>query len=324
MLVVQAHLWADHVSWSGIYAVFGFYMLSGYLIALILTEKYHRPVVGTACFFLNRALRIYPPYLLVLGIAVVLVRAMPTLSHELSPPLVWPAGLADWFENVFIFGIHDEVDSRLVPPSWSLGIELGFYLAMGLGLARNKWVAAVWWVASVGATVWMMWHQTPFGVRYGSFVGGSLPFSTGVMLYHFRKYFRFVRPSQALVAICVWLVNLFFARKIWPDPLFHGMYASVVLMAWVLCALAAIDRQSGPLILRRVDKVLGHLSYPIFLCHAHVSVIVVAALYAGERPGGTAFWLTSLPAIHLVSWAVHLASEEPVAAVRSKVRNRAV
>ena len=64
-LVVLTHL----ASWPGVgsYAVFGFYMLSGFLMSLILNERYGFSLQGLRGYAANRALRIYPPYLFVLA-----------------------------------------------------------------------------------------------------------------------------------------------------------------------------------------------------------------------------------------------------------------
>lgn len=39
-LVVIAHIFPALAGWTGVYAVFGFYMLSGCLMTLVLSENY--------------------------------------------------------------------------------------------------------------------------------------------------------------------------------------------------------------------------------------------------------------------------------------------
>jgi len=59
-MVVMQHL--GNVSALGVYAVFGFYILSGYLMTLILHSGYGYSWSGVRRFALNRFLRIYPIY----------------------------------------------------------------------------------------------------------------------------------------------------------------------------------------------------------------------------------------------------------------------
>ena len=40
LLVAISHLWADMVHGPAAYAVWGFFVLSGYLMTLVLTQKY--------------------------------------------------------------------------------------------------------------------------------------------------------------------------------------------------------------------------------------------------------------------------------------------
>ncbi len=50
---------------SGGIAVSGFFVVSGYLIALVLSRKYDAGWKGAGAFYVSRALRIYPLYWLV-------------------------------------------------------------------------------------------------------------------------------------------------------------------------------------------------------------------------------------------------------------------
>lgn len=63
LLVVVSHLTGGGASpffahW-GIFAVFGFYLISGYLMTIILNEKYF---FNFTTFALNRFLRLFPIY----------------------------------------------------------------------------------------------------------------------------------------------------------------------------------------------------------------------------------------------------------------------
>ena len=61
-LVVISHLWKDMIGGPAAYAVWGFYVLSGYLMTLVLNEKYGPSINGLKRYAYNRFLRIYPLY----------------------------------------------------------------------------------------------------------------------------------------------------------------------------------------------------------------------------------------------------------------------
>ena len=62
-LVAISHLWAGMVDGPAAYAVWGFFVLSGYLMTLVLTTRYGTTPGGLRQFALNRLLRIYPSFL---------------------------------------------------------------------------------------------------------------------------------------------------------------------------------------------------------------------------------------------------------------------
>ncbi|MEA3044277.1 MAG: hypothetical protein QOH47_2115 [Sphingomonadales bacterium] len=131
--VVLEHAAVKNALVGGALAVQLFFVLSGYLISHVLLTKdgYARP----SRFYLNRALRIFPAYwavaLLMLGMR--LFEGQRLAEFAALPPGTQAAlGVA----NLAIFGqdaayfMPNEVGIRflLLPQSWSLAIELCFYL----------------------------------------------------------------------------------------------------------------------------------------------------------------------------------------------------
>ena len=49
LLVVLIHVWPGFMLWTGVYAVFAFFALSGYLMALVLDRSYDATRAGTCC-----------------------------------------------------------------------------------------------------------------------------------------------------------------------------------------------------------------------------------------------------------------------------------
>src|SRR5690242_13632221 len=80
-LVVQTHLLpVGGVTWTGNIAVFAFYTLSGYLMTRVLNTRYGFSWRGTAAFALNRILRLWPAYLIILAVVIIVDRFLPLSS----------------------------------------------------------------------------------------------------------------------------------------------------------------------------------------------------------------------------------------------------
>lgn len=133
-LVVISHLGIDFYGWNvGVWAVVIFYMLAGHVVAKLWSR---RPSGGfftsLGWFYKDRALRIFPLYFAALLVSG-LVWALGAQSHFLSKQ----PGLTDWLSNLAIvplnFYMWTGIDRfTLVPPAWSLGAELQFYLLLPL------------------------------------------------------------------------------------------------------------------------------------------------------------------------------------------------
>ena len=129
----------------GTYAVFGFYMISGYLMTSIMQESYGYHLAGRARFVFNRFLRLYPLFwcsaLLSLSLIVVIGAEFTQAYHSgIYLPKTWIEILANltmvyprWFANEFT--------PILVPTTWAITVELFFYAAICLGLSGG-WPAA--------------------------------------------------------------------------------------------------------------------------------------------------------------------------------------
>jgi len=324
-LVVLAHLWWQLTHWTGWYAVFGFYVLSGYLMALVLDRVYPLSVGGTTRFLANRALRIFPPYLVILGLASLLVFWIPHAARTLNASMAFPSAAWGWVSNLVIFGLNSE-PQRLVPPAWSLDVELCFYVGMGLLLARWRSIVVVWFIASLAFTVYTNLVDAPFLYRYRATPSASLPFSLGALLYHFRCRLALESGWHVPAAATLFFGHAALAGSIWEggDGLeYAGFYYSMFAAGYLTLALSVLDRRQVPGWLVRLDRRLGDLSYPIFLGHWSAATLVNWALFSGERTQGLAFFLPSLLVVHGLAWAVHGLVETPVEATRAAIRKRA-
>ncbi len=272
LAVVFYHLGVS--TWLGPYAVFSFYVLSGFLMTLILEQRYGYCFAGLVDFALSRGLRIFPLYWLTLLMAV-------ATALTVDPKALFEGGrgtMGGWFSELFIVGLRLEPDSRgsLVCQAWSLSVEIIFYLLIALSLSRwwastMAWVIISWgWVIrmflQIGADAkWdMFWWQV-----YAGLAGGAMAFSIGALgckLCHCVPVMCLVRASW--VGLPLWCANFFFPNHLWGGAFYLGFFANVVLSAGAVVCLWAVGEI---LVVRdgrwRCDAALGALSYPIYLVH---------------------------------------------------------
>lgn len=322
LMVVVTHFLSPYMRWPGYYAVFSFYVLSGFLMTKVLNERYGFTSEGLKGYFANRALRIFPPYWTILIFSMALVHFLPEVSRAMNPLIRPPENPAEWLENIFIFGQYFDPGlerARLVPPAWSLHVELFFYAAMGLLVSRSFFLTALWFFASLAYTLTALFGHWEFYTRYFTVMAGSLGFSLGALLFFIKPYFRAPRwlfiPASAL-----FLLNVLLAGRLWRYVMVHGFYLSIFLSAVLILSLSGLKAKEAPGWIRRLDGLLGDLSYPLFLCHWSVGIAVVWIVFRGESPDALTLFLSTLPFINIASYLIHRGLESRVEGIRDRIK----
>jgi peptidoglycan/LPS O-acetylase OafA/YrhL len=292
---------------AGWYSVYAFYVLSGYLMTLVITRKYPLNPHGGTNFLINRVLRIYPPYLTMALLAWLLLHLAGTarVAHQLVqvPPMGLPSGIAGWFTNFFILGWKVKVP-KLEPQVWSVYREIFFCAAIYFVFSRNRRLALVWFVGSAVYAASVVWRGYRIFEIYTTFQGASLSYSAGTCLYHYRDRLRFLtRPLYPLIALAailpfvLQLLRPYFFREDSVVP----FYANVVLSAYLVLLLSTLK---APKRIFQIDQYLGNLSYPIYLCHYNVAIVLVAVLHWPPIESYRLL-LAGLPPILLCAWLVN-------------------
>lgn len=317
-LVMVSHLWPTWMPWSGAYAVFSFYLLSGYLITLALRNGYGLSFNGCARFLASRCLRIFPPYLVVVACSALLLWSMPWVALQLGGRFHLPSDTLGWLHNLLLFGLQQE-PAHIIPAAWSLEIELLFYIAMALLLVRHKSIILLWFGASLALTVVAIEQGFTFEQRYYPLASASLPFSLGALLAINRN---FLKPNKGKIAIAalLFIVNIFAAGHFADGPFHSAFYLSLALAAYLLLALAAIDKAALPVWVSKTDDWLGNLSYPVFLCQWLAAWLVMAAI---EITYGPALFFLSFFVVNLLAYILHLTVEKRTGLWRAQIKRNA-
>jgi peptidoglycan/LPS O-acetylase OafA/YrhL len=320
-MVLLSHFWRDLSLWAGPYAVFSFFLLSGFLMAQVLGDTYGPGVRGSGRFLANRALRIYPPYLCVLALSLVTSAAIPRAAAASNLVMRWPRDWVEWLHNLGIFGLNG-AKVRLVPPAWSLDLELVFYVLMGVGLARNRLIVLAWLALSLVYAAYAWGSGLEFTARYATLLSASLPFALGAAIQHHRDWLARLTTGRVHVplAVTLYVAN---AALTWVhrDPFGTGFYLSLLATGYVVVALMQVRRRDLPGWAARTDRILGDLSYPVFLCHFPIAAW---AIHFGLTPArGPLTLVVAALGSSAFAWLVHSALENPVGRVRDRVRGRA-
>ncbi|MGI9383009.1 MAG: acyltransferase family protein [Methyloligellaceae bacterium] len=318
LAVVITHLWAGLTHWAGVYAVFGFFVLSGYLMTTVLRNTYGFSPAGIGHYLANRGLRIFPVYWCVLVLSLCAVALAPKGNGDFL--IAVPANAETWIKNLVIFGL-DSGSAKIIQPAWTLYTEFVFYIAMGLLLSRWKSVILLWVLLSLAYTIYLIAAPHEFEQRYYAILPATMPFALGALLAAFSRDRTWRTPRWAIYGVVlVFCVHLFQADRIWGnDGVFHeGFYVSLPLAVLAVLVLGDLHLEGRA---RKVDKILGDLSYPIFLVHWMVGSVMAATFGLKSGPG---LLLASLPGILLISYLLHRIVETPINRLRNDIRRHGI
>ena len=327
LMVVAAHLSGgiQFLSHWGVFAVFGFYLVSGYLMAVILNETYSFKFLP---FTANRFLRLFPIYYLVaLGSAVVIF-FVPSASR-FHPAWEIKYRLIDLLGNglIFPFEFYD-ASFRLIPPTWSVAVELVNYFLLWLIVARSRKLAITTLLFALAYHVIGLATGLDWVKRYYPFYAALLPFSLGACIYFFRSLL-FSLSTLALQRISIfsfltWVANLIVCGVV---AGVGGRYFDFFFYVNLVCLLAFVSCLTTPafsVLFKRSGKALGDLAYPIFLTHWIVGFIMNMLLLNNAGKGLPLLAVSVLPILvisFLVSWLANRWIEPLRYKVRPKVRS---
>jgi len=259
MIVVVSHLGIPVLGYNpGVVAVITFFLLSGYVMT-ILIQRHYASVDRIKDFYLDRAARLFPQFLVYMIATLALISLTAANSSYLGGCTSYKVGLNFLILPLDFYKFLDLGNCSLIPPAWSLGLELSFYLVAPIlilfyGAAR---LAAV---ASVG--IFLLAY---FGLIDTDTYGYRLLPGT---LFVFLVGSAFAQP-KSLGRYYPWAILIFSAALLeiaYLDRTFLVLsYNKEVLAGLIIgiptLAIIRIIPFSG------VDEFLGNLSYGVFLNH---------------------------------------------------------
>ncbi len=253
----------------GAWSVYVFFILSGYWIARMWDEKYSRTRLPPLTFITSRWWRLAPIFLTCLALATLASQLFNGSNAACSTSLGW------WLFQLPIVG--SAWVGRILPPSWSIDVEMQFYLIAPLLCILAKTSRPFLLVILVGSLAWLFLHlasggsaETPRGWLFLCF------FCLGILIHrrNFEASARLAAISAGVFAVGCIVLLLLPATRGWLFSTGSNPLASQDVLAgrWVWAATGSflmvpfisrnVRRRSGT-----VDVELGNLSYPLYLFH---------------------------------------------------------
>jgi peptidoglycan/LPS O-acetylase OafA/YrhL len=277
----QTHFTSAIAGFRGDNAVEIFFMISGFYIALILNNSYS----SKFRFYKNRFLRLYPIYYTICILVILRALIFPLYGVPLFsfPTKVLAIGtfanstfigsdwlmFLQWHNNQLHFGSYQNSELQLwhvllVPQSWSIGIEVAFYLlAPVLCKFKTRTIIIIGSLLLIGrfSGIFFGLNQDPWTYRFFPF---ELPmFLIGILMYRFRiikKDSPKIELKKIYTAIIIFYISFaFLAGRVITNRLWQ--IASLIAMTSIILIWGEDKYQ---------DKRIGELSYPIYVSHVLV------------------------------------------------------
>jgi peptidoglycan/LPS O-acetylase OafA/YrhL len=291
----------------GVVAVVCFYLISGYVMTGLIRSHY-ATIDRIPYFYIDRALRIFPQYLVIAGLTLAWFWMSGTQTYFLRHAPGW----SDFLANVTIvplnFYMFNGTDAfTLIPPAWSLGAEVQFYALIPFILLLSLFfpLLAMAFVVLAMAISGML-NTELYGYRL--LPGVLVYFLIGTLLYDARadakrrKLLIFGLLSLLLVGVgCM----LYFS---WQEFSYNketwiGLAIGIPVLYWL-----------GNLPQNAIDNRLGDLSYGVFLNHFLIQWAIVG------KPVELQAWGLYILASVMLSALTQIVVERPALRLRKRFR----
>src|ERR1700722_20563550 len=268
-------------------AVQSFFIISGFYMALILEKKYTGQRHSYKLFITNRFLRIYPVYWVVL--VTIIFLAMIKYSFRLvsddnlivlffqyykhaTPFVIIFAFVADLLRNVTLILSNDYLWQAprdpaylLIPPAWTLQIELLFYLFAPF-LVRMRLIFLIFLIFLLT----LIHNPIPFFLNQNGLIVGfliNLPyFLFGILSFSLYRSIRTRAISNNMlhiIYIAFMLIVIFYS--VLPFASMHLPYYTngiyLIFLILVLPYTFLLTKNNS------FDRAIGVLSYPFYISH---------------------------------------------------------
>ena len=313
VMVVLSHVGGVEIIAS--IAVWGFFMLSGFLMTAVLNKKYGFSSQGLKRFAASRALRLMPTYWVLLICSAVAVYMLKPLGDPrlINEAFGFPENMRDVFANLFLigqttFGVG-RIENSLSPSAWAVEVEVLMYACSAILLSRSIRVAqialvvlavafcATWYFAKHLAAVGELSYASQ--LVYSFLPAALVPYTIGVNLWFLRAKYEKLKFSWVglFFGASGMLIGVFIIGRITAT----GSYLwGLPFVALIIILLSKLNRRDHSWSV--VDELLGRMSYPIYLGQWLCAYLI----FALASPDDTLFFIENKRVVFnwLGFWAV--------------------
>jgi len=260
-------------------AVASFFVLSGFLMTMIMTETYGYTAKGMGAFAMNRWLRLYPAYWVAIALSVgVILITGEQFSAAFNEVLILPHNPGAWLGNatmIFPDIIPFRVSPRLSPAAWALTVELFYYVLIGLGATRTLFRSSLLLMAGIAYHAWQFAVGAPYEYHYFAIPAGAVPFAMGGLAYHLRATLYARSALSAIQWIAIHVAVMLIAMLVqhsWKSTQTCVLSLAAIILVSVP-AVIRLQRDNLPLLSPGIDTLLGKFSYPFYLVHWQMGLL---------------------------------------------------
>ncbi len=305
-----------------------FFMISGFYMSLIFITKYSHHENGKMLFYSNRALRLYPTYIAIL-ILTMLINDRWIVFNFVDTSMA-SVKFYEPFSNIFILGqdiLMTMGRKPIIGPAWSLGSELTFYLLVPFIILKRPFVVGILMAISISFRVY-------FDVNGYPNVPWNYQFFPSILIFFLLGHLSFIIYSQiknlvisrylGIAGIIFFLAYIAYKSIVYGNfflpflnPMVHTAkgYAFYSAITLFIPFLFLVTKSS------KIDRFIGNLSYSIYL-------LAPVSIHLGETFQSNFKYLNihmaALVTVIIISLCVYFSIEKPIESIRVKrVRERA-
>ena len=299
---------------GGDVAVQAFYIISGFYMSLVLTDKYETTNwKGYKLFITNRLLKLYPVYwstllaILILGVSSVLIFNKTYIFDYYinNKILLTPLNIFYFFiSNIFILGQDllfiisyqnnnyifqsDYSNANIslhrflfVKQAWSISLELYFYILVPF---INKFKTQT--IISIAILLFAIrfyiyskgYFEQPWSYQFFPFELGF--FLVGLLAHRwYNSNNSIINKRMSFISLIIIIISTFMFQYFESD----GLLKKYIYLSLFACCVPFIFEATKN---NKIDKVIGETSYPIYITHGLIGLIIVSLIpKIGNRAG---------------------------------------
>ncbi len=262
-------------------------------------------------FYLKRLIRIWPPYLAAVALAVFV-------------SIVTQADQFGSVRRVAEVALYIDPSTHVTPQFWSLPYEIIFYALCPLVLTSRRAMQAFLAIASVSTVIFVAIYGVnlnPSASTALNFVGNcALFFALGAATYYYLdRVPRCAFPALAVGVVVVLAVVSFVKLR------FFGGESNIPL-SLLMCAITALLIRNWPTLPQWARPLnFGRFSYSIYVFH-YAFIFAIGQLLSSRfgivQEDMTSYWMwiLSVPPILLCCYLLYLVTERPCNALVGRIR----